>query len=118
MADVNSHLGRFAKLATQELSTLVQQKDWSATPLGPMDAWSPSLRMAVDIVLSSGFPMALRWGPEFILIYNDGYRLILGEKHPWALGRPAREAWAEVWPQIEPLHRQILSGESEAGHLA
>ena len=114
MFDNSTHAGRFAKLATQELASLVREKDWSATPLGPMESWSPSLRMAVDIVLSSGFPMALRWGPEFVLIYNDGYRLILGEKHPWALGRPAREAWSEVWPQIEPLHRQILSGESEA----
>ncbi len=54
--------------------------------------------------------MALRWGPEFILIYNDGYAPILGEKHPWALGLPAREVWPEVWHQIEPMHRDILAG--------
>ena len=114
MVDSHAHLERFAKLPAQELPSLVREKDWSTTALGPMESWSPSLRMAVDIMLSSGFPMALRWGPEFVLIYNDGYRLILGDKHPWALGRPAREAWSEVWPQIEALHQQILSGESEA----
>ena len=51
--------------------------------------------------------MALRWGPDFVLIYNDAYRPILGDKHPWALGRPAREAWSEVWSQIEAAHRAI-----------
>ncbi len=93
---------------------LVAARDWSETPLGPRAGWSPSLQMAVDIVLASGFPMALRWGPEFILIYNDAYRPILGDKHPWALGRPAGEAWPEVWPQIEPDHQRLLNGDSEA----
>jgi PAS domain S-box-containing protein len=96
--------------STNEMRGLVDAKDWSATALGPMADWSPSLRLALDVVLASGFPMALRWGPDFILIYNDGYRPILGEKHPWALGLPAREAWSEVWHQIEPVHRDILEG--------
>ncbi len=93
---------------------LVAGKDWSDTRLGPMADWSPSLKMAVDIVVASGFPMTLRWGPDFVLVYNDGYRAILGDKHPWALGRPAAEVWPEVWADIEPFHRQILNGESEA----
>ena len=53
--------------------------------------------------------MALRWGPDFVLLYNDAYRPILGDKHPWALGRPAREVWAEVWEQIAPAHEAILN---------
>ena len=68
----------------------------------------------MGIVLSSGFPMALRWGPDFVLIYNDGYKPILGVKHPWALGLPAREVWAEVWDQIEPTHLAVLSGRQGA----
>jgi signal transduction histidine kinase/PAS domain-containing protein/ActR/RegA family two-component response regulator len=90
------------------MRALVEAHDWSATPLGPRDKWSPSLTLATDIVLASAFPMALRWGADFVLIYNDAYRLILGDKHPWALGRPAREAWSEVWDQIEPAHTAIL----------
>jgi signal transduction histidine kinase/ActR/RegA family two-component response regulator len=92
------------------MRAIVEARDWSATPLGPRDGWSPSLKLAVDIVLASAFPMALRWGPDFVLIYNDAYLPILGDKHPWALGRPAREAWAEVWDQIEPAHVAILHG--------
>jgi PAS domain S-box-containing protein len=58
--------------------------------------------------------MALRWGPEFVLIYNDTYRPILGDKHPWALGRPAREAWSDVWDQIAPAHEAILSAQTRS----
>jgi PAS domain-containing protein len=92
------------------MKALVEAHDWSATPLGALHGWSPSLKLAVDIILASAFPMALRWGPDFVLVYNDAYRPILGDKHPWALGRPAREAWAEVWDQIEPAHADILKG--------
>jgi PAS domain S-box-containing protein len=94
------------------MAKLVETKDWSETSLGARDGWSPSLRLAVGIILAAAFPMALRWGPDFVLIYNDAYRPILGDKHPWALGRPAREAWAEVWAQIEPPHLAILGRET------
>jgi PAS domain S-box-containing protein len=100
----------FLPRSSNEMRDLVKAKDWSATPLGPMEQWSPSLRLALDVVLASGFPMALRWGPDFVLLYNDSYKPILGEKHPWALGLPAREAWSEVWHQIEMVHRGILNG--------
>jgi hypothetical protein len=40
--------------------------------------------------------MAVRWGPKLVMLYNDGYREILGDKHPAALGRPLREIWAEM----------------------
>jgi len=93
-----------------EMRAFVQRKDWSETPLGPLEAWSPILRLSVDIILSSGFPMALRWGPDYLLIYNDAYRAILGEKHPWALGLPTSEVWSEVWHRIEATHRAILDG--------
>ena len=113
MADTGDSVS-FSTLTDRQMPGLIAAMDWGATPLGPMAGWSPSLRMAVDIVIASGFPMALRWGPQFVLIYNDGYRAILGQKHPRALGRPASEVWPEVWPQIEGFHQTIHSGDSEA----
>ena len=114
MTDASDRDGRFRPQSNNEMRALVRAKDWSQTALGPIETWSPSLRLALEIVLSSGFPMALRWGHDFVLIYNDGYRLILGAKHPWALGLPARIAWSEVWPEIEPFHLKILNGDGEA----
>ena len=102
------------RIAAVGLAELFQQNDWAAGPLGPRERWSPSLNLAVGMILASAFPMALRWGPDFVLLYNDAYRPILGDKHPWALGRPAREAWAEVWPQIEPAHVAILHAKTPA----
>jgi PAS domain S-box-containing protein len=101
-------------MATSGMSELFERTDWSATALGAASGWSPGLKLAVGMILASAFPMALRWGPEFILLYNDAYRPILGDKHPWALGRPAREAWAEVWQEIEPAHLAILNAKAPA----
>jgi hypothetical protein len=38
----------------------------------------------------------LWWGPDYISIYNDAYRPVLGAKHPWALGTPVRECWSSI----------------------
>jgi two-component sensor histidine kinase len=101
-------------LSNSEMVALVDGLDWSSTPFGARETWPSSLELAVSIVLSSGFPMALRWGPDFVMIYNDAYRSILAEKHPWAFGRSAREVWAEVWSELGPTHEAILAGRSGA----
>jgi PAS domain S-box-containing protein len=88
----------------------VRAYDWGKTPLGPTEEWSPSLRWAVDLILASGFPMAVRWGPELVMIYNDGYAAVLGDRHPDALGKPAREVWPEIYDQLGPLSDAILKG--------
>ena len=97
-----------------EMAARVAAHDWSATPLGPRETWSPSLNLIVATVLACPFPMGLRWGPDFVLIYNDGYLPILGDKHPHVLGLPFREAWPELQEQFEPVHRAILAGERGA----
>src|SRR5882757_9918285 len=97
-------------IATGEMSARVAAKDWATTSLGSRAAWSPSLKLIAATVLASQFPMAVRWGPDFVLIYNDGYRPILGDKHPRALGVAFREAWPDVQEQLGSLHRELLSG--------
>ncbi len=86
-----------------EMPALISSYDWSATPLGPAGAWSPALRTMVRILLANRFPMLLWWGPEYISIYNDAYRPVLGRKHPSALGQPVREVWSEIWHILQPL---------------
>jgi PAS domain S-box-containing protein len=92
----------------------VEEFDWAATPLGPRANWSSSLELSVGLVLASGFPMAVRWGPDLVLIYNDAYRDILGDKHPAALGHPLREVWPEIYDALGPLNEAILRGEQQA----
>ncbi|WP_405434197.1 SpoIIE family protein phosphatase [Micromonospora sp. NBC_00617] len=71
--------------------------DWSATALGPREGWDPAVRAVVELILASPMPMALAYGDDLVLLYNDGYAELLGSKHPAALGRPAAEVYAEVW---------------------
>ena len=64
--------------------------------------------MAVTTCLGSTFPIVVWWGRELILIYNDPYIAILGNKHPRALGRPGVECWREVWPLVGPMLERVL----------
>ncbi|MBI5088183.1 MAG: SpoIIE family protein phosphatase [Actinobacteria bacterium] len=86
-----------------EMVSMVKHFDWASTSLGPPETWGISLRMAVSTCLASRFPMLVVWGPDLIKIYNDGYRPMLGrQKHPAALGAPARDVWPEVWDYSGP----------------
>ncbi|SCE70071.1 Serine phosphatase RsbU, regulator of sigma subunit [Micromonospora coriariae] len=71
--------------------------DWAGTPLGPPERWDPAIRAVVDLILASPMPMALAYGDDLVLLYNDGYAELLGSKHPMALGRPSAEVYAEIW---------------------
>ena len=42
-------------------------------------------------------------GPEYVVLYNEAYAAILGDKHPRALGQRCRECWAEIWDTIGPM---------------
>ena len=76
--------------------------DWSTTDLGPVSQWPHSLRAGVRIVLAAGHPMLISWGPDYTMLYNDAYGVVVGTKHPGALGRSCREVLAEAWDFIGP----------------
>src|SRR4051812_44764607 len=84
--------------------------DWSATPLGPTESWPTSLRNVVRLQLASRFAMWMAWGPDLTFLCNEAYRRsTLGAKYPWALGRPAREVWSEIWPDIRPRIEAVIT---------
>jgi len=91
-----------------EMARIMRDYDWSSTPLGPPDDWPQSLRSAVSILLSSKAEIVLFWGPDLVALYNDAYAPTFGDKHPWALGKPARECWSEVWDVLGPLFENVL----------
>jgi PAS domain S-box-containing protein len=86
-----------------DMQRLIQEKDWSQTPIGPVEQWSPTLKTMVDFLLANRFPLLLWWGPQYVSIYNDAYRPILGTKHPAAVGQPFREVWPEIEHIVTPL---------------
>ena len=94
------------------MAKLMREHDWAQCPLGSPAQWPLSLRSVVNLMLGSGFPMFVAWGPQLTQLYNDAYAPIMGTKHPTGLGRPVLENWAEVRVDLEPLMLQALRGES------
>jgi signal transduction histidine kinase len=67
------------------------------------------LRTIVRVMLTSRYAMWVGWGPELAFLYNDAYaKMTLHGKHPWALDRPTREVWAEIWTELAPRIEQVL----------
>ncbi len=97
-----------------EMGRRFLEYDWSAHPLGPVDGWSPEVRAAVAVALTSRFPIVLWLGADdLFLVYNDAYLPVLGEKHPAALGARGREVWWDIWDPIEDmLGGVVTSGEA------
>jgi len=92
-----------------ELGALIRALDWSKTPLGPLARWPQSLKTSLSLMLNSQHPMWIGWGPEATFLYNDAYIPVLSHaKHPWALGRPAAEVWAEIWDVCGPLADKVF----------
>jgi signal transduction histidine kinase/CheY-like chemotaxis protein len=87
---------------------LLATTDWSRTPLGPLADWPRALRGYAEMVLDMPTPAIIFWGPEQTQIYNDGYAVILGPRHPRAFGMPYREAWPDTYPLIYPWMRHVL----------
>ena len=95
-------------IATQgPLGALTARID-ASSPLGPVESWSPALVSTVRMMLSSKAEIVLFWGPDLCALYNEAYSPTIGDKHPHALGRPAREGWAELWDDLEPLLLSVM----------
>ncbi|MFG3714053.1 SpoIIE family protein phosphatase [Micromonospora sp. NPDC047730] len=93
-----------------EMGERMRAFDWSTTPLGTPDRWPAALCAAVGMMLASSAQIVMFWGEEQLAFYNDAYRPTIGGKHPDALGRPAREHWAETWDVLGPLLEGVRRG--------
>ncbi|HJS93760.1 MAG TPA: ATP-binding protein [Solirubrobacteraceae bacterium] len=85
------------------LDELIDERDWASTPIGPTETWPQSLRTALSICLESRFPILIWWGPEFVMLYNEPYAQLLGNKHPTALGQRGVDCFPEIWDLIGPM---------------
>jgi hypothetical protein len=88
---------------------LAREVDWAATPIGVPSTWPTALRVTVETCFATRFPVLVMWGPELTMIYNDGYREMLGsDKHPGAMGSPVAEVWKEIWDDLVPSIEQVM----------
>ncbi len=91
-----------------DVRALMRACDWSATPLGPPDTWTQSLRAVVRVMLTSRFAMWMAWGPELTFLCNDAYLPTVGIKREWVIGTRSDKVWAEIWPDIGPRIEHVL----------
>jgi PAS domain S-box-containing protein len=94
-----------------DAQALIARLDWANSPLGAASNWPQSLRTAVDIVIHSPMPMLLLWGPQLTQIYNDGFALLAGSKHPHAFGQPTHQVWPELQDFTDPIYSAVLQGQ-------
>lgn len=91
-----------------EMASLMRVYDWEAHPIGSPETWPESLKVTIRLMLHSDFPMFIWWSKDLYMFHNDAYLPALGEKHPAALGAPAKEMWADVWDQIGGIVEEVL----------
>lgn len=85
--------------------------DWSRSAVGPVQDWPQSLSTAVSMTLHGRAPMYVAWGEDLIQFYNDAFAALMGSsRHPAALGRSARETFAEAWEVMRPLIETAMAG--------
>ncbi|WP_206239922.1 PAS domain-containing protein [Novosphingobium terrae] len=90
--------------ASAGMADAILHLDWSKEATHALNL----LRPALSLCLSSSFPTAIYWGADLRLLYNDAWSPILADRHPWALGHPAREVWADIWPIVGPQMLQVV----------
>lgn len=94
------------------ISERILSHDWELTPIGPLENWPHSLRIATNLVLSTRFPTVVMWGPELtVCAYNEAYAPLLREK-PEALGQPFLDVWPETRVVAAPQLEQVLRGKA------
>ena len=100
-----------------ETGKIIRSKNWEATPVGRPENWPPELRTAVRLMLTTNHPIFIFWGEELTCFYNDAYSQSIGpERHPQAIGKPAREVWEEIWDIIGPQIELVMKGEGATWH--
>lgn len=92
---------------SSEINEIIRTKDWSTTPLGPVEFWPSSFTSVLRLCLNAHFPMAIFWGSNFMFFYNDAYLPIMGDKHPQSLGRNGCDVWPEIWSIVGPIYERV-----------
>src|SRR4051812_17176251 len=91
-----------------DMGRRIRAYPWETTTLGPIAEWPQSLLPLVHVMLDAKQPMHVAWEPERTLIYNDAHGVMLGRKHPGALGRPCLDVWSEARDALEPLFDRVF----------
>jgi len=117
MANGEGGMREYWPHAEGEMARRIRAHDWAATPLGPIGAWSASLKTTVGVLLALAEPVAVAWGPEFIILYNDAYVDLYGSRDQVpTLGVGVPIARSEIWDLIGPDYEHVLRSGKPVRH--
>lgn len=108
-ADNGEGLGRIRSAGRS--SDAIRALSTEDTELGALSTWDEALVSALNLVLSSRFPMFLTWGPTHRLFHNDAFETVLVGKGS-CQGRLFSSIFSEAGPKLEPLIEAARNGES------
>lgn len=94
--------------ATGEIGALMRETNWLQSPLGPVETWPRSLVNYAQMIFDLPSPAIIFWGETQTQIYNEGYAVIMGPRHPQYFGAPFRDCWPETYSVINPWMRKVL----------
>ena len=95
-----------------KMGQIMRAMDWHQSSLGPLNTWPQSLRTIIGVCLNSRLPVAIFWGKDFLLFYNDFMLPILDERgHPLIPGSRAKDMRVALWDIVEPMLHNVLSQE-------
>lgn len=101
-----------SRIADSQMLARINEHDWSETFLGPIARWPESLKSAVRLILASSIPMSLMLGRDGLLLYNDAYIDVAGERHPSCLGASVFACWPELEEFNRAVFDRVMAGES------
>lgn len=79
----------------QPYMDVVASLDWNARTIGPPDTWPPLLKQSFDQILADARPIAIFWGEQYILLYNEAFSQLCGSIQTKLMGKPIETAWPE-----------------------
>jgi signal transduction histidine kinase len=94
------------------MGELIRAKNWTDSPLGPLETWPLSLRTAVGICLAFPAPSCVAWGAQRSQIYNDAYSQLAVIRDETALGVDFAHSWSQAWPTMHGCFERASRGEA------
>jgi len=81
---------------------LINDYDWTATTLGPVDLWEESFCSSLSIMLGSSIPMFLVWGKEQLLFCNDSCTPFFKNSgiESTLQGSPVSDVFHQEWKKV------------------
>lgn len=97
---------------TDHVDRFLDEVDWAATPLGPLEDWPLTLRAYLNIVFADPQAAVIYYGDDLNALYNESFvKLVSGRlsKETDLLGASFVRIWPELWDDFEPMFNSIAA---------